>query len=169
MAQQQFPWAHMHEGEYVIVDTNPNFSQLLWPLLEVLALTGVIWLIIGLMDHSVFAGPAEAMAADPTAGGSPLRTGLIALWLILAAWRAAKPTAEWLSHRLVVTNFQIILRQGVFRRHCTIYDLRSIGNVEKQKKSVVLTVYPYGVPIAIDGIPKPRKVAKAIRQAIQQL
>ena len=50
-----FPDDELDTREAILLDTNPTFGRLVWPLLGLMVITGVCWLLIGFID-----GPAIA-------------------------------------------------------------------------------------------------------------
>ena len=149
-----FPYDEMDDDEDVIVDTNPVFGRLTWPLLELALITGVIWLLIGLIDGPKIA-PGDMQG---------IRDLLLISWPLLIAWRVGKPVAEWLGERFVLTDRRIILRRGLLRPRVITVDLRSVRGVDRRGNVLQLRVNPFGPPMAIRDVPATRKVAKMVNR-----
>ena len=149
-----FPWDEMDDDEDVLLDVNPAFARLTWPLVELALITGVIWLLIGFID-------SPRIAPGDLAG---LRDFLLIMWPILVAWCVAKPGLEWLGERFVLTNRRIILRRGLLRPRVVTVDLRTVRGVERRGNVLQLRVSPFGPPMAIRDVPSARKVAKMVNR-----
>ncbi|UBI01949.1 YdbT family protein [Corynebacterium freneyi] len=149
-----FPWDEMDDDEDVLLDVNPAFARLTWPLVELALITGVIWLLIGFID-------SPRIAPGDLAG---LRDFLLIMWPILVAWRVVKPGLEWLGERFVLTDRRIILRRGLLRPRVVTVDLRSVRGVERRGNVLQVRVSPFGPPMAIRDVPSARKVAKMVNR-----
>lgn len=149
-----FPWDEMDDDENVLLDVNPAFARLTWPLVELALITGVIWLLIGFID-------SPRIAPGDLAG---LRDFLLIMWPILVAWRVAKPGLEWLGERFVLTDRRIILRRGLLRPRVVTVDLRTVRGVERRGNVLQVRVSPFGPPMAIRDVPSARKVAKMVNR-----
>lgn len=149
-----FPWDEMDDDEDVLLDVNPAFARLTWPLVELALITGVIWLLIGFID-------SPRIAPGDLAG---LRDFLLIMWPILVAWRVAKPGLEWLGERFVLTDRRIILRRGLLRPRVVTVDLRTVRGVERRGNVLQVRVSPFGSPMAIRDVPSARKVAKMVNR-----
>lgn len=149
-----FPYDEMDDDEEVVLDTNPVFARLTWPLVELALITGVIWLLIGFID-----GPRIA-PGDMSA----VRDLLVLAWPVLVAWRVGGPVAGWLGERFVLTDRRIIMRRGLLRPRVITVDLRSIRGVDRRGNILQLHVSPFGPPMAIRDIPATRKVARMVNR-----
>lgn len=147
-----FPAAELDPEEVILLDTNPTFGRLIWPLLELMVITGVCWLLIGFID-----GPA--IAPGDMAG---IRQLLIFAWVALILWRVARPVLGWLGERFVLTDRRILLRRGIVRTQVISIDLRSIRAVNRKGAVLYLQTRSFGPPLAVEDIPSSRKVAKLV-------
>lgn len=149
-----FPWDYLDADEEVIIDTNPTFSGIFWPLLELMAITGIIWLLIGFIDKDPVTAANFAVA----------RTLLMLLWVLLLVRRVAVPLLRWLRERFILTDRRILLRHGLFRTDVSSIDLRSVRGVRRQGSDLLFMTYGYGSPITVANIPSSRKVAKLVNR-----
>lgn len=149
-----FPESELDPREVILLDTNPTFGRLVWPLLELMVVTGVCWLLIGFID-----GPA--IAAGDMQG---VRQLLMIAWVVLVAWRVAKPVLGWLGERFVLTDRRIILRRGILRPQVVSIDLRSVRAVNRKGGVLYLQTRSFGPPLAVEDIPSSRKVARMVSQ-----
>lgn len=149
-----FPWDYLDADEEVIIDTNPTFSGIVWPLIELMAITGIVWLLIGFIDKD----PATA------ANLAFIRTILMLVWALLLVRRVAVPVLRWLRERFILTDRRILLRHGLIRTDVSSIDLRSVRGVRRQGSDLLFATYGYGGPITVPNIPSSRKVAKMVNR-----
>lgn len=147
-----FPYDELDPREIVLLDTNPTFGRLVWPLLELMVITGVCWLLIGFIDSPAIA-PGDMQS---------VRQLLIIAWPLLVFWRVARPVLRWLGERFVLTDRRIILRRGVLRPQVMSIDLRSVRAVNRKGGVLYLHTRSYGPPLAVEDVPSTRKVAKLV-------
>ena len=147
-----FPDDELDTREAILLDTNPTFGRLVWPLLELMVITGVCWLLIGFID-----GPA--IAPGDLQG---VRQLLLFAWLGLILWRVVRPVLVWLGERFVLTDRRIILRRGIVRPQVVSIDLRSVRAVNRKGGVLYLHTRSFGPPLAVEDIPSSRKVAKLV-------
>ena len=67
----------MGQGEIKRADVSAPFRALIFPFLELILITGLLWIAIGWCD---------VQAVDPM-----LRNGLVAVWALLGIWRFVIP------------------------------------------------------------------------------
>lgn len=147
-----FPQDELDPGEEVLLDLNPVFGRLVLPWLELILVTGVTWLLIGVID-----GPLIA-AGDL----GWLRRVLLAAWAGLVAWRAVAPVAAWLGERTVVTDRRVLLRRGWLRPRVVVIDRAAIRAVDRRGADLELRVDPWGPPLALRDVPGARRVARLL-------
>lgn len=147
-----FPWDEIDDDEEILLDTNPVFGRLVWPLFELLVITGIVWLLIGFIDNPGVASN-DFMA---------IRNFLLLAWIVLVFFRVARPLLAWLGERFVLTDRRIILRRGLVRPRVVTIDLRSIRGIDRNGTVLLLRTNPFGPPMALRDVPSTRKVAKMV-------
>ncbi|MBV7295580.1 PH domain-containing protein [Corynebacterium sp. TAE3-ERU12] len=145
-----FPDDELFPGEYVRIDVNPTFGRLVLPLLELILATGVAWILIGVLDGSLFNGSELAW----------LRSALVLGWLAVVGWRTVLPGLRWLGERFVLTNQRVILRRGVLRRAVVTVHLTEIAGATRAGNTLLLHVDAYHPPMAIRDVPKIRTILR---------
>ncbi|WP_394286805.1 hypothetical protein, partial [Corynebacterium kefirresidentii] len=88
----------MGQGEIKRADVSAPFRALIFPFLELVLITGLLWIAIGWCD---------VQAVDPM-----LRNGLVAVWALLGIWRFLIPLYKARRKRFIVTNRRVIAREG---------------------------------------------------------
>lgn len=135
------------EDEVVLADITAPLGSLVFPLLELILITGISWIAIGWMDVTT---------TVPLA----LRNGVVVLWLVLSVWRFVVPVVRGRRRRFIVTDRRVLARGGTGKvdsiPHSQIHSARRAGG------GVNLTVYGFPRPIRFDQVGKTRQVERLI-------
>lgn len=134
------------EDEVVLADVTAPLSTLMFPLLELIVITGISWIAIGWMD---------AQHADPT-----LRNALVLVWGVLALWRFVWPVIRARRRRFVVTDRRVLARGR--RGAIDSLPLHQIHSVRRGKGGITLGVYGFGRPIYFEQVGRTRQVEKVL-------
>lgn len=134
------------EDEVVLADVTAPLSTLMFPLLELIVITGISWIAIGWMDTH---------QADPT-----LRNALVAFWGVLALWRFVWPVIRARRRRFVVTDRRVLARGR--RGAIDSVPLHQIHTARRSKGGITLGVYGFGRPLYFEQVGKTRKVEKVL-------
>ncbi|AZA10848.1 hypothetical protein [Corynebacterium gerontici] len=144
--------------EEIRADITAGFGALLYPVLELIVITGVCWMAIGWMDR-------DQTFLDP---GSLMRNGVVALWFVLVLLRFVLPVVAARRRRIIVTNQRIIARDaGLGSRVDAIY-LSSIRHVGRKRKDITLSVAGLDHLVLLESVPKAKLVALRIEEGITQ-
>ena len=134
----------LHEGEVLLADTCGPLSGLVFPLLELIVLTGVCWMGIGWMD---------AHGVDPV-----FRNLVVVLWGLLAAVRFVLPVVSTRRRRFVVTDRRVLARGG--RGGADSIPLQQIHSAHRERGGLTLSVYGFDRPLRYPGVGKAKKVER---------
>lgn len=138
-------------GEYTRADVSAPYRSLVFPLLELILITGVVWIAIGWADVNVF---------------NPLvHNGLVILWGLLAAWRFLLPVVRARRKRFIVTNQRVIAREG--KRMASV-PLGDIAGVRRRRGGISLAIRGYDRAMYFPELPKNRKLERVIDDAVQE-
>ena len=136
----------MADGEVVLADTTSPLSSLVFPLLEVIVITGVCWMAAGWMDAN---------------GVGPLARNLvIAVWAVVAVTRFLWPLAVSRRRRFVVTDRRVLAR-GRSGKVDSIPHAQ-IHSAQRDAGGLNITVYGFPRPIRFDQVGRTRQVEKLI-------
>lgn len=145
----------MREGEVKRVDVTAPYRSFLFPVLELVLITGVCWMGIGWIDANTF---------DPTQRGAVLLA-----WALLALWRFVLPLMRARRRRFIVTNHRILARGGKFGAHTDSIPLRDVAGVRRRRGGITLAIRGYDRPLYFPDLPKPKKIERIIDDSLQQL
>ncbi len=140
----------VNDGEVILADTCGPLSGLVFPLLELIVLTGVCWMGIGWMDgHGV----------DPA-----FRNLVVVLWAVLAAVRFILPVVSSRRRRFMVTDRRVLARSG--RGGSDSIPLQQIHSARRDRGALVLGVYGVDHPLRYPAVGKVKKVERVINTRI---
>lgn len=149
-------WPKLQPGEWVRADVTSPPAVLGFPLLELIAYTGLIWMGIGYLDnpYGVFSDPL-------------LRQGLVLLWAVLVIWRFVLPLAKARRRRFVVTDRRIIARSDSLRPRVDSIPLRDVHSVRRVKGGLSVAVFGFDRPLYFPNVGKVRKTETAVKHALE--
>lgn len=142
-------------NEYARVDMSPPVRSLLFPFLELIVITGVIWIAIGWIDN-----PATGWV-DPI-----VRNTLVFAWIALGAWRFGVPALKRHRGRFMITNRRILARPAEFRSKIDSIPLTDIRSVRRYKGGISIEIYGFDRPLYFPSIPKTKKVEEVLHQSL---
>ncbi|AKK10507.1 hypothetical protein [Corynebacterium uterequi] len=143
------------DGEFVRLDYTAPASVMVFPLLEFLAITGVVWMAIGFVDNPT------TMSFDPA-----VRAALVALWTGLGTWRFALPLLRARRQRIILTNRRLILRPPRFGARADIIPLAQIHSVRKHRSGLSIAVYGLDRPLFVPDVPRAKRTAQLIESRV---
>ena len=135
----------MGQGEVKRADVSAPFRALIFPFLELILITGLLWIAIGWCD---------VQAVDPM-----LRNGLVAVWALLGIWRFLIPLYKARRKRFIVTNRRVIAREG---RSIDSIPLQDIRGARKRRGGVSLAIHGWDRAMYFPNVAKPKRVAEII-------
>ena len=139
----------LEPGEVKRADVSAPYRSLVFPLLELILFTGILWIAIGWLDVNYV---------------SPLRNALVLLWGLLALWRFVVPVIRARRKRFIVTNRRVLAREG--KREASV-PLGDIAGVRKRRGGISLAIRGYDRAMYFPDLPKPRKLERVIDQAMR--
>lgn len=171
--------------EFVLADFSPKRSSLFFPVIELLLISGVIFLGIGAIDayfdsvaRSTF-GTTYASALQITAMLPEdqtvlallwARRALVVLWLWLAWRRCIRHVVYRSRSRMMLTSQRLITATGhVVRSEISEIPLRHI--VDARHRGSEVAVYTMGarVPILLHNVPQAKRFVRVLREQIQRV
>lgn len=149
----------MREGEHKRVDVTAPYRSFIFPVLELILITGLAWMGIGWLDANYVYGFQ----------GLTERNAVVVLWLALVLWRFLLPLLRARRRRFIVTNHRIIARTGRFGSHADSIPLRDVAGVRKRRGGISLAIRGYDRPLYFPDLPRPKKIERVIDDSVQQL
>ena len=140
------------EDETVLADVCAPLSSLTFPMLELVAVTGLAWMAIGWMDVTPHFDPA-------------MRNIVVAIWAILVVWRFVAPLVSSRRRRFVVTDKRVLARGR--RGAVDSIPLRQIHSVRRERGGLWVAFYGYAQPVRFDDVGKTRAVEKTLRSLLR--
>ena len=149
----------MGNGEVKHVDVTAPYSALLWPVLELVLITGICWIGIGWLDVQVNNGAFDVA----------IRNAVVGLWALLSVWRFALPVIRQRRKRFIVTNYRVIARAPTFKGQTDSIPLRDIVGVRRRRGGISLAIRGYDRAIHFPDVPKTKRIEKALNQQLNEL
>lgn len=137
--------------EVVLADVCAPLSALTIPLLELVAVTGVAWMVIGWMDVTPHVDPG-------------LRNIVVLIWALIVLWRFIVPLVASRRRRFIVTDKRILARGR--RGAVDSIPLRQIHSVRRERGGINVAVYGYAQPLVFERVGKTRSVEKVLQRAL---
>lgn len=170
-------------GEKVLAELSPNRRSLTFPVLELLLITGVVWILIGMLDHYLDTEAARQLGYsltvpshlanvidDPAYQAAQWgRRGLILLWLFLAWRRCGRQMIYRTRSRMLLTTERLITASGHWRSHTAQVPLSYI--VDARAKGSTVSVFVMGTrnPIVLQDVPFAKRFVRLIRSHTRAL
>ncbi|AZA09844.1 hypothetical protein [Corynebacterium pseudopelargi] len=142
--------------EQVRADVTASFGSLLYPVMELVVITGLCWMGIGWMDR-------EHTFLDP---GPMLRNALVGLWFILVLLRFVLPVIGARRRRIIVTDHRIIARDAGLSSKVESIPLSTVRHVQRRRKDITLSVAGLDHLVLLESVPKAKTVAASIEAGI---
>ena len=139
----------MGQGEVKRADVSAPFRALIFPFLELILITGLLWIAIGWCD---------VQAVDPM-----LRNGLVAVWALLGIWRFLIPLYKARRKRFIVTNRRVIAREG---RNIDSIPLQDIRGARKRRGGVSLAIHGWDRAMYFPNVAKPKRWQRLLMIAL---
>lgn len=164
--------------EVILAELSPSRRSVLFPVLELLLISGLIWLGIGLIDaHFIsvatanfgyhFAPPSAVTQQLPNTELEALlwlRRGLLVLWVVLAWRRCIRHIVYRHRSRMILTDRRLITASGHMRSQITSIPLHQIVDARQRGGRVNVYIVGARMPYQLDYVPQAKKLAKMIQQ-----
>lgn len=137
----------VEEGELLLADVTSPLSSLIFPLLELVLITGVAWMAIGWMDVT----PAVDVL---------VRNATVGVWAVLVLWRFVMPVVRARRRRLVVTDRRVLVRGS--RGAVDSIPHQQIHSAHRTKGGLDIAVHGFARPLHYDSVGKAKQVERLI-------
>ena len=149
----------MGRGEVKHVDVTAPYRALLWPVLELILITGISWIAIGWLDVQV-----NNQGLDVA-----LRNAVVALWAGLSVWRFVLPVVRMRRKRFIVTNQRVIARAPTLQGQTDSIPLGDIVGVRRRRGGISLAIRGYDRAIHFPDVPRTKRIEKLLNQQLSEL
>ena len=148
---------HVADGDRIHADLTSPLSAMLFPIFELIAITGICWMAIGFLDQ------LPGIDGTNPADSFPARNLLVGIWAILCAWRFGVPFIKQRRFRVVVSDRKLLVRRpGLSTKYDSI-PLSYVHRVQRRRNTLVLGVGGQHRPYVISQVPKARKVESLLK------
>ncbi|WIM68244.1 hypothetical protein QP027_02250 [Corynebacterium breve] len=144
------------KDEYARVDMCAPISTLFFPFLELVLITGLLWIVVGFMDQ-----PGQVIDMQ-------LRNGVVLLWAFLAFWRFVLPLMRSRRQRFVVTNKRVLARTGSLKPRVDSIPLQQIHSARRYKGGISIAVYGLDRPVYFPNVGRTKRVEQALREPVRR-
>lgn len=150
---------HIAEGDRIHVDLTSPLSAMLFPIFELIVITGICWMGIGFLDQ--LPGIDGTNPADSFPEGT--RNFLVGVWAVLAVWRFGLPFIKQRRFRVILSDRKLLVRRAGLRTGFDSIPLSYIQRVQRRRNTLVLGVGGHHRPYVINQVPKARKVEALLK------
>lgn len=147
--------------EVLLAELSPSRRSVFFPVLELLLVTGIIWMGIGFLDSGDFSLPQPQ--------DMWVRRILLLLWVWLAWRRCIKHLIFRSRSRMVLTDQRLITATGHLRSQIAQIPLANIVDARAQGGDVAVYVAGARVPIILHSVPQAKKFVRILQGQIRPL
>ncbi|MBN9644500.1 hypothetical protein ACFSSC_11070 [Corynebacterium mendelii] len=148
------------DDEFVVVDVCAPLRTTVYPLLKLIAVTGLSWIAVGVIDRTE---PVMGLDLPPWS-----HNAVVLAWLVVSVLVFVVPLVAGRRRRLTVTNHRITVsgygRAGIDGD----YPIHLVGGASRQKNDVLFSVATSPYPVRVPGVARPKKTAGAINAMIDR-
>lgn len=140
----------------VRVDVTSPLRALIVPAAELIALTGVVWILLGFID-------AGSIPVD-----TRTRNWIVGLWATFGGLRFVLGVLRARRRRIILTNQRLLVRNAGLRGSTTEIPLPSIREMYRHRGTISLSIHGHDRLLVLPKVPKAKKVHVALSQEISR-
>lgn len=177
------PKIRFSPDEEVLAELSPSRRSTVFPVLELMVITAVVWLAVGLID-SYLGGlavnwvgyvPGNIGAVPQFLDGSDATMATAALWgrrLLLVAWvwlswrRCLRHLLFRARSRMILTDRRLITATGHLRSHIGEVPLAQVADVSVRGTDVRVFLRGGGQPVLLRDVPHARRFGRMVSYRI---
>src|SRR5699024_3742053 len=141
------------------VDVTAPYRALLWPVMELILITGISWIAIGWLDVQVDNQGLDVM----------LRNEVVAIWAGLSLWRFVLPVTRLRRKPCIGTNHRVIGLAPPFQGQTDSIPLRDIVGVRRRRGGLSLGIRRYDRALHFPDVPKTKRIEMLLNQQLSEL
>lgn len=164
-------------GEMILAELSPSRRSIIFPVLELILVTGGVWLLIGLLDAHLAALATAAVGYVPgDVGDIPGLPGvdvsaIAALWarrvlLVIWVWLAWRRCIRHLlfrqRSRIILTDRRLITASGDWRSRVIELPVSQIAEVAHSGSTVSVWIRGYREPMRLTDVPYADELTRMI-------
>ncbi|MCX2162225.1 MULTISPECIES: hypothetical protein [Corynebacterium] len=168
--------------EVILAELSPSRRSAFFPIVELILITGLIWMAIGLIDGHLASQSVQILGFEPnplTRAGDLTqndtlislvwgRRALLVLWVILAWRRCIRHLVFRQRSRMVLTDQRLITATGHLRSEIAQVPLGHIVDARHRGQEVSVYVAGTRMPVVLRQVPYAKKFTKLLRNQIGQ-
>ena len=162
------PKIRFDRGEVILAELSPSRRSVLFPVLELILATGVVWLLIGLLDTYLVDAAVDAAGVAPdrltdipavpgvdaaVTAALWVRRLLLVLWVIVAWRRCLRHLVFRQRSRMILTDRRLITASGQWRSRITEIPLDQVVEVSQHRGTVSVWARGYRAPVRLTDVP----------------
>lgn len=165
-------------GEQILAELIPTRRSVLFPVLELLVITGLVWMGIGAIDRffdvlavRVTGDVIRPATLTPASLNNPValgalwaRRGLLVLWVVLAWRRCIRHLLFRRRSRLVLTTHRLVTATGHVRSRLTEVPLPAVVDARRRGSSVSVYVEGSRQPLVLKHVPQSKRFTQLLQQ-----
>ncbi|MGV0397235.1 hypothetical protein ACUY3M_02725 [Corynebacterium suicordis] len=170
--------------EVLLADLSPQRRSVIFPVLELIVITGLIWLGVGLIDahfdavaqatFGVHYSPSSVVVAQLPQDQTLmvllwLRRGLLILWAVLAWRRCIRHLVFRARSRMMLTNERLITASGHWRSQISEIPMAHIVDARHRGSDVALYTMGARTPVMLHNVPKAKRFVRLLRNETRPL
>nr|WP_238597084.1 hypothetical protein [Corynebacterium heidelbergense] len=148
-----------HPEERILAELSPTRRSVLFPVLELLLVTALVWMGIGLVDR--YLASPEAM----TEAAMWVRRLLLVAWAWLAWRRSLRFLLFRARTRIVLTDQRLLTASGHLRSWVSEIPLAHVVDARRRGSNVVVYVMGTHHPVVVQDVPHTKRFVSLLRQA----
>ncbi|GAB3942003.1 hypothetical protein GCM10028828_07800 [Corynebacterium tapiri] len=141
-------------GEQVRADLTSSPRVMVFPVIELVATTGLLWMAIGFLDSPASPFPDQ------------LRNLFVVAWMLAVLLRFVVPLVRARRRRFIVTNRRVIARQAQLRGRVDSIPFADIHSVRRRKGGLSVAILGQPAPLFYPEVPKSRRVEEMINRSL---
>lgn len=150
-------------GEHTYVNVTATMRAMVFPTLELLLISGVMWMLIGYFDRiPVYDEFGEQTGLTLGVQG---RNILVLIWMLLCVLRFFLPLIRVCRSCLIVTNYRVLLRAPGLTTSMDTIPIQSIHSAGRRGNNITLNIHGFG-PVHLQNMPRTKKVAQTINELV---
>lgn len=173
------PKIRFDQGEVILAELSPSRRSVVFPVLELILATGVVWLLIGLLDAHLASVATAAVGQVPGnlgevpdlpgVGGSATaalrgRRVLLVVWAWIAWRRCVRHLVFRQRSRIILTDRRLITASGDWRSRVAEIPWSEVTEVRQRGSTVNVWTRGYRAPFRLVDVPYAGEVAAMVKE-----
>ena len=170
--------------EHLLADLSPQRRSVIFPVLELIIITGLAWLLVGLIDAhfdsvarstfgTIYSPQTQIVAMLPEDQTLMvllwLRRAVVVAWVVLSWTRCIRHLVFRSRSRMMLTDERLITATGHWRSEIAQIPLAHIVDARHRGSDVALYTMGARMPVVLHNVPKAKKFVRLLKSEIRPL